>query len=132
MAVPISIVLIAVSTILIPQIGLEILLINIVWSALRALALVAVVLGLAIINPIFAEESRERNMGIIINLMIVFFANIGFEIGLSRVGLSFEKILPNIDTFTAGVFDHLLLTVVFALVGIFLLYIGIRKLDRIE
>jgi hypothetical protein len=131
-AVPIVAVLIAVSTILIPQIGLEILLINVVWGALRALALVAVVLGLAIINPIFAEESRERNMGIIINLMIILFATIGFEIGLSRAGLSFEKILPNIDTFTAGLFDYLLLTIVFTLVGIFLLYIGIRKLDGIE
>ena len=124
--------LIAVSTILIPQIGLEILVINVVWGALRASALVAVVLGLAIINPIFAEESRERNMGIIVNLMIILFATIGFEIGLSRLGLSFEKMLPNIDTFTAGLFDYLLLTIVFTLVGIFLLYIGIRKLERIE
>jgi hypothetical protein len=131
-AVPIATVLIAVSTILIPQIGLEILLINVVWGALRSLALVAVVLGLAIINPVFAEESRERNMGVIINLMIILFATIGFEIGLSRLGLSFEKMLPNIDTFTAGVFDHLLLTIVFTLLGIFLLYIGIRKLERIE
>jgi len=131
-AVPIVLVLIVVSTILIPQIGLEILLINVVWGALRALALVAVVLGLAIINPIFAEESRERNVGIIVNLMIILFATIGFEIGLSRVGLSFEKMLPNIDAFTAGLLDYLLLTIVFTLVGIFLLYIGIRKLERIE
>ena len=130
--VPIVVVLIVVSNILIPQIGLEILLINVVWGALRALALVAVVLGLAIINPIFAEESRERNMGIIVNLMIILFATIGFEIGLSRVGLSFEKMLPNTDAFISGLLDYLLLTIVFTLVGIFLLYIGIRKLERIE
>ena len=131
-AVPIVVVLIVVSNILIPQIGLEILLINVVWGALRALALVAVVLGLAIINPIFAEESRERNIGIIVNLMIILFATIGFEIGLSRVGLSFDKMLPNTDGFTSGLLDYLLLTIVFTLVGIFLLYIGIRKLERIE
>ncbi|TRO59746.1 hypothetical protein E2P64_02665 [Candidatus Bathyarchaeota archaeon] len=131
-AVPIATVLIAFFTILLSQIGLEYMLINVVLGALRALVLVAVVLGLAIINPIFAEESRERNMGVIINLMIVFFATMAFEIGLSRVGLSFEKMFLNIDTFTAGVFDHLLLTMVFALVGFFLLNIGIRKLDRIE
>ena len=64
--------------------------------------------------------------------MIIFFATIGFEVGLSRVGLSFEKMLPNIDAFTAGLVDYLLLTIVFTLVGIFLLYIGIRKLERIE
>ena len=131
-AVPIATVLIAGSTILLPQIRLEFLLINVVWGALRTLALVSVVLGLAIINPIFAEESRERNLGIIINLMVILFATIGLEIGLSRVGLSFEKILPNIDAFTARLFDHFLLTLVFLLVGILLLYIGIRKLDRIE
>jgi hypothetical protein len=131
-AVPIAVALIAVSTILLPQIRLESLLINIVWGSLRTLALVAVVLGLAIINPIFAEESRERNMGIIVNLTVVLFATIGLEIGLPRIGLSFGKILPNIDAFSVILFDHLLLTTVFTLVGIFLLYIGIRKLDRIE
>ena len=131
-AVPIAAVLIAVITILLPQISLESLLINIVWGSLRTFALVAVVLGLAIINPIFAEESRERNMGIIINLMVVLFATIGLDIGLRRIGLTFGNIIPNIDAFTAILYDHLLLTMIFSFVGILLLYIGIRKLDRIE
>ena len=131
-ALPIAAALIAVSTILLPKIALESLLINIVWGLLRTLALVTVVVGLAIINPIFAEESRERNMGIIINLMIILFATIGLEIGLPRLGLSFGKMLPNMDAFTVILLNHLLLTVVFSLVGIFLLYIGIKKLDRIE
>jgi hypothetical protein len=131
-AVPIAAILIAVSTILLPQIMLVPLLINIVWGSLRTLALVAVVLGLAIINPIFAEESRERNMGIIINLMVVLFATIGLGIGLPRLGLNFGKMLPNLDPFTVILFNHLLLTMIFSLLGIFLLYIGIRNLDRIE
>jgi hypothetical protein len=131
-AVPIAAGLIAISTILLPQITLAPLLINIVWGSLRTLALVAVVLGLAIINPIFAEQSRERNMGIIINLMVVLFTTIGLGIGLPRLGLSFGKMLPNIDPLTIILYDHLLLTIVFSLVGIFLLYIGTRKLDRIE
>ena len=131
-AVPIAAVLIAVITILLPQISLESLLINIVWGSLRTFALVAVVLGLAIINPIFAEESRERNMGIIINLMVVLFATIGLDIGLRRIGLTFGNIIPNIDAFTAILYDHLLLTMIFSFVGNLLLYIGIRKLDRIE
>jgi hypothetical protein len=131
-AVPIVAGVIAVSTILTPQITLAPLLINIAWGSLRTLALVAVVLGLAIINPIFAEESRERNIGIIINLMVVLFATIGLGIGLPRIGLSFEKMLPNLDPFTVILYDHLLLTMVFSLVGIFLLYIGTKKLRRIE
>ncbi len=131
-AVPIAAALIAVSTILLPQIRVESLLINIVWGSLRTFTLVAVVLGLSIINPIFAEESRERNMGIIINLMVVLFATIILEIGLRRIGLSFGKMLPDIDSFTVILYDHLFLTMVFSLVGIFLLYNGIRKLNRIE
>ena len=131
-AVPIAAALIAVLTILLPQISLVSLLINMVWGSLRTLALVTVVLGLAIINPIFAEESRERNMGIAINLMVVLFATIGFGIGLRRIGLSFGKLLPNINTFTVILYDHLLLTMVFSLVGILLIYIGVRKLERIE
>jgi len=131
-AVPIAAILIAVSTILLPQIMLVPLLINIVWGSLRTLALVAVVLGLAIINPIFSEESRERNMGIIINLMVVLFATIGLGIGLPRLGLSFGKMIPNLDPFTVILYDHLLFTMIFSLVGILLLYIGSRKLDRIE
>ena len=131
-AVPIAVALIAVFTILLPQISLESLLINIVWGSLRTLALVAVVIGLAIFNPIFAEESRERNMGVVINLMVVLFATIGLGIGLPRIGLSFGKMLPNMDAFTVILYDHLLLTLVFSLIGVLLIYIGIRKLDRIE
>ena len=130
--VPIAAGVIVVSTILLPQIRLTPLLFNIILGSLRTSALVAVVLGLAIINPIFAVESRERNMGIIINLMVVLFATIGLGIGLPRLGLSFGKILPSLDPVTAILYDHLLLTIVFSLVGIFLLYIGTRKLDRIE
>ena len=64
--------------------------------------------------------------------MVVLFATIGLGIGLPRIGLSFGKMLPNIDALTVILCDHLLLTMFFSLAGIFLLYIGTRKLDRIE
>jgi hypothetical protein len=131
-AVPIAAVLIIVSTILIPQITLTSLLINTIWGSLRTLASVVLILGLAIINPIFAEGSRERNLGIVINLMVIIFATIGLEIGLIRLGLSFGKLLPNLDRFMVPLYDHLLLTVILLLVGVALLYIGTRKLSRIE
>jgi len=131
-AVPIAAALIAVSTILLPQITLTPFLINIIWGSLRTLALVVLVLGLAIINPIFAEGSRERNLGMVINLMVVVFATIGLEIGLSKLGLSFSNILPSLDRFTCLLYDQLLLTAILVLAGIPLLYIGTKKLSRIE
>ena len=131
-AVPIAAALTAISTITVPQITLTSLLINTLLGSLRTLASVALVLGLALINPIFAEESRERNLGIIINLMIILFATIGLEIGVTKLGLSFGKILQNLDQLTILICDHLLLTAFFSLIGIALLYLGIRKLSGIE
>jgi hypothetical protein len=127
-AVPIAAALTAISTITVPQITLASLLINTLLGSLRTLALVALVLGLALINPIFAEESRERNLGIVINLMVIIFATIGLVIGWRAFG----KMLPNLDRFAIIFYDHLLPTALFSLRGIFLLYIGARKLNRIE
>jgi len=131
-AVPIAAALTVISTISVPQITLVSLLTNTFLGSLRTLASVALILGLALINPIFAEESRERNLGIIINLMVVLFASIGLEIGSTRLGLSFGKILPHLNQFTVLLYDHLLLTTFFLLTGITLLYLGTRKLSRIE
>lgn len=131
-AVPIAAALTVISTISVPQITLASLLTNTLLGSLRTLASVALILGLALINPIFAEESRERNLGIVINLMVVLFASIGIEIGSTRLGLSFGKILPGLDQFTVLLCDHLLLTTFFSLIGISLLYVGTRKLSRIE
>jgi len=131
-AVPIAAALTAISTISVPQITLASLLTNTLLGSLRTLASVALVLGLALINPIFAEESRERNLGVIVNLMVVLFATIGLEIGSTRLGLSFGKILPDLDQFTVLLCDHLLLTAFFSLIGITILYLGTRKLSGIE
>ena len=131
-AVPIAAVVMAVSTILVPQITLTSLLTNTIWGSLRTMAAVAFILGVALLIPVFSEESRERNLSIIINLMIVLFATIGLEVGSSTLGLSFERILPNLDPHTGLLFDHLLQTAIFSLVGIVLLYLGKRNLNRIE
>jgi len=107
------------------------LLANTLLGSLRTLASVALILGLAFINPIFAEESRERNLGMTMNLIVVLFATIGLEIGSTRLGLSFGKILPSLNQFTVFLCDHLLLTALFSLIGIAPLYLGTRKLSRI-
>jgi len=131
-AVPISAMVMAASTILVPHVSLTSLLINIIWASLRTVAAVAFLLGLALVIPVFSEESRERNLGIVINLMIAVFATIGLDIGFSRLGLSLEKIIPKLDPLTGLLGDHLLQTAIFSVVGIMLLYIGTKKLSRIE
>jgi len=131
-AVPIGAVVVAVSTILVPQITLTSLLINIIWGSLRTVAAVAFLLGLALVIPVFSEGSRERNLGIVINLMIAVFATIGLDIGFSELGLNFESILPNLDPLTGLLGDHLLRTAIFSVAGIVLLYVGTKKLSRIE
>lgn len=131
-AVPIAAVVVAVSTILVPQITLTSFLINVIWGSLRTVAAIAFLLGLALVIPVFSEGTRERNLGIVINIMIAVFATIGLDVGFSILGLSFEKILPNLDTITGLLYDHLLQTAIFSVVGIVLLYVGTKKLSRIE
>jgi uncharacterized membrane protein len=58
--------------------------------------------------------------------MLVIFATIGLEIGWRAFG----KMLPNLDRFTILFYDHLLPTAFFSLIGLFLLYVGARKLSR--
>jgi hypothetical protein len=66
------------------------------------------------------------------NLMVIVFATIGLEIGLTRLGLSFGKLFPDLNQLTVTLCDHLLLTTFFSFMGITLLYLGSRKLSRIE
>jgi len=49
-----------------------------------------------------------------------------------RNGLSFRRMLPNLDLFADLLCDHLLQTAIISLVGIVLLCLGRRKLSRIE
>jgi len=131
-AVPIAAVIMAVSTILVPEITLFSLLMNVIWGSLRTMPSVVFLLGLALLIPVFAEGSRERAFGAIINLQAVLFTTIGLEIGFSRFGLSLRNILPSSKPFTGLLFDHLLQTAIISLVGIMLLHLGKRKLNRIE
>jgi hypothetical protein len=103
-----------------------------ILGLLRALASVVLVLGLALTIPIFSEGSRERALGPVINLIIVLFATIILSIELPRRGLSFGNMLPNLDRLVSVLYDHLLLTAIFFLVGSALLYVGTRKLSKIE
>ncbi len=131
-AVPIAAVIMAVSTILVPEVTFFPLLMNVIWGSLRTMANVVFLLGLALLIPVFAEGSRERAFGAMINLQAIFFTTIGLEIGFDQLGLSFSEILPGLEPFTGLLFDHLLQTAIISLLGIMLLYFGRRKLSRIE
>lgn len=130
--VPIIAAIFTISAILVPQVTLFSLLANVVWGSLRTMASVVFLLGLSLIIPVFAEESRERAFGALINLQALLFTSIGLEIGLSRSDLSFGKIFPDLDPFTGILLNHLLQTAIISIVGITLLYLGKRKLEKIE
>ena len=131
-AVPIAASMTAVLTLLTPQPTVPLLLLNVVLASLRSLSMVAIILGLALVNPTFSAESRERNLGIMINLMIVVFATIGMEIGFSRLGLRLDRILPGIDPIIGAIGDTLLMTTIFLIVGRALIYLGSKRLEQIE
>ena len=131
-AVPIAAAIMTISTILVPEVTMFSLLMNVIWGSLRTMSNVIFLLGLALLIPVFAEGSRERALGAMINLQAILFITIGFEIGFDRLGFRFRKIFPSLDPFISLLFDHLLQTGMIFLIGAVLLYLGQRKLGRIE
>jgi hypothetical protein len=119
-AVPIAAVITAVSMILIPQTTIVSLLTYTGFTAQLVAANVTLALGLALLNPVFSENARAQMSGLIINAQVAMFASIGIFIG-SQIVLDL------------GFFNTLLLqTMVIWLLGIVFLYLGERKLSRIE
>jgi hypothetical protein len=131
-AVPIAATVIAIATMLIPQTTWFDLLTNATWVALRTMASVVLLLGLALLIPNFAEASRARTFSIMVNLQIVVFATIGMEIGFSKLGFSLTKLLPTINPMLALYGDHLIQTLIIAVLGIVLLTCGQRKVEHVE
>jgi len=90
------------------------------FAAQLVAANVTLALGLALLNPVFSENARAQMSGLIINAQVAMFASIGIFIGSQIVlELSFLNTL-------------LLQTMVIWLLGIVFLYLGQRKLSRIE
>jgi len=127
MVVPITAAIIAVTAILNPQTTLVSLLTNTGIMILIAAANVAFALGLSLLNPAFSEKSA--NTTLMINLMIVVFVSIGTFIG-ARIGL--RRIFPGLELSTGMLYSQLLLIALSWLVGIVFLYLGKRRLSRIE
>jgi hypothetical protein len=130
--VPIIAAIMCAMTLSVPQVTASSVLANAIVGSLRAMVTVTLFLGLALLIPVFAEESKERAFGVVINLMIVLFPTIGLEIVLPRSGLSLGRIFPELDSYTAALLNHLEVTALMLLAGVVVLYLGKRKLSRIE
>jgi hypothetical protein len=119
-AVPIGVAITAISLVQIPQITLVELLTYIIFMAQLIAANVTLALGLALFNPEFSENSRAQMMSLVINAQIAMFTSLGVFIG-------------SLVVLDLGFFNTMLLqTGVLWLMGIVFLYLGRRKLSRIE
>ena len=119
-AIPIGVVISAVSMILIPQITFGSFLTHTGLIALVVAGNTALALGLSLLNPVFSESARAQMGGLMLNAQVGIFVSIGIFIG-SMVILR----LRFIETL-------ILYTVVVWLLGVVSLYLGKRKLYRIE
>jgi hypothetical protein len=119
-AVPVGAAVTAVSMMPVPQTTLISLLTYTGFMAQLVAANVALALGLSLMNPEFSENTRTQMVGLIVNAQVAMFASIGVFIGSMVVlNLSFLNTLG-------------LLTALVWLLGIVFLYLGKRKLSRIE
>ena len=119
-SVPIGAAITAVSMILIPQTTFVSLLTYIGFMVLVIAANVALALGLSLLNPVFSENARDQMFGLMLNAQVGIFVSMGIFIGSMII-------------LRLGLFNTLMLyTVVIWLLGIVSLYLGKRRLSRIE
>ena len=125
MAVPIAGAMTAVMTILSPQTTLVSLLINTGFMMLFVAAYTVFVLGLFLLNPAFSPKSMKLG----VNVVIAIFASIGLFavslISLMRLGVWSETIGGMLSV-------YLLQTFLSWLLGSVCLYLGKRRLGKIE
>jgi hypothetical protein len=119
-AIPIGVVIVSVSLLSIPQTTLISLLANAGFTAQLIAGNIAVAVGLCIVNPVFSENAREQMTGLIINAQVTTFSSMGILFG--------SLLVLNLRLVEALALNT---TVIWAL-GIILLYLGHRKLHRIE
>jgi len=119
-AVPITTAITAVTLAFVPETSLAPLLFSVSLVVLLVAANVVLALGLTLLNPQFSENARTQMAGLMINANIAMFASIGVFIG--------SMVILNLS-----IFDTLMLqnTVLWSM-GMVFLYMGKRKISRIE
>jgi len=119
-AVPIAAIITVVSMLQIPQLPLIELLAFTGFLAQLVAGNVVLALGLSLLNPQFSQNAREQMIGLMVNAQVAVFVSVGIFIGSMVV-------------FDLGIFTTMLMqTVVIWLLGITFLYVGKRKLSRME
>jgi hypothetical protein len=119
-AIPIGVISVTVTMLFIPQMTLFSLLANAGFIAQLTAGNIVIAVGLSILNPVFSENAREQMTGLIINGQVTAFSSMGVLLGsLLVLGLKLVEALA------------LNSAVIWAL-GIIVLYLGHRRLNRIE
>jgi hypothetical protein len=124
-AVPIAGVVTAVATVLSPQVTIISLLTNTGFMILFIAAYTAFVLGLFLLNPAFSPKSLKLGLNVIITIL--------GSIGLFAVSLlSLMRAGVVTETIEGMLYVQLLQSFLSWMVGIVFLYLGKRRLSRIE
>jgi hypothetical protein len=119
-AVPIAAVITAILLLLFPHTPPLSVLTYTGFMALLVAANVTSALGLALLNPVFSDNARTQMTGLMINAQVTIFASVGL-------------FLASLIVLDLGFFTTLLLLIgVIWLLGFMFLYLGKRKLSRIE
>jgi len=125
MAVPIAGVMTVVLSILSPQTTLVFLLTNTGFMMLFIAAYTVFVLGLFLLNPAFSPKSLKLGLNVIISIFV--------SIGLFAVSLlSLMRVGAWSETMEGMLYVYLLQVVLSWLLGIIFLYLGKKRLSRIE
>ena len=119
-AIPIGVAIVAFTMISIPQTTVISLLAYTGFTAQLIAGNIALALGLSIVNPVFSENAREQMLGLIINAQAATFSSMGILLG-SLIILNL-KLIETLALNTAMIWS----------LGIVFLYLGKRKLSRIE
>ncbi len=119
-AIPIGVVSVTVTMLFIPQMALFSLLAYAGFTAQLIAGNIVIAVGLSILNPVFSENAREQMIGLVINGQVTAFLSMGVLFGsLLVLDLKLVEALA-------------LNSVVIWALGILVLYLGHRRLDRIE
>jgi len=125
MALPIAGVMAAVTSALSPQTTLISLLSNTVFMMLFIAAYTAFVLGLFLLNPVFSEKSGKLGLNIVVAVVV--------SIGLFAISLFSLMRVGVWSVAIEGIFSvQILQTVLSWIVSIMFLYLGKRRISRIE
>ncbi len=119
-AIPIGVVSVTVTMLSIPQLTLFSLLANAGFTAQLLAGNIVIAVGLSILNPVFSENAREQMTGLIINGQVTAFSSMGVLFGsLLVLDLTLIEALS-------------LNSAVIWTLGIIVLFLGHRRLNRIE